>query len=83
MENQVALAKRAEALGFAALWLRDVSLHDPDFGDVGQIYDSWVYLGYIAAQTSSIALWPTGSIVFPLRRPIHRAKAAASVITSF
>ncbi|MCF6255522.1 MAG: LLM class oxidoreductase [Gammaproteobacteria bacterium] len=80
MENQVALAKRAEALGFAALWFRDVPLHDPSFGDVGQIYDPWVYLGYIAAQTSSIAL-ATGSIVFPLRHPIHLAKAAASVDT--
>ncbi len=37
MENQVALAKRAEALGFAALWFRDVPLHDPSFGDVGQV----------------------------------------------
>ncbi|NOX91098.1 MAG: LLM class oxidoreductase [Gammaproteobacteria bacterium] len=80
MENQVALAKRAEALGFAALWFRDVPLHDPNFGDVGQIYDPWVYLGYIAAQTSSIAL-ATGSIVFPLSHPIHLAKAAASIDT--
>ena len=80
MENQVTLAKRAEALGFAALWFRDVPLHDPSFGDVGQIYDTWVYLGYIAAQTSSIAL-ATGSVVFPLRHPIHLAKAAASIDT--
>jgi len=80
MENQVALAKRAEALGFAALWFRDVPLHDPSFGDVGQIYDTWVYLGYIAAHTSSVAL-ATGSVVFPLRHPVHLAKAAASIDT--
>jgi len=80
MENQVELAKRAETLGFAALWFRDVPLHDPNFGDVGQIYDPWVYLGYIAAHTSRIAL-ATGSIVFPLRHPIHLAKAAASIDT--
>ena len=78
MEHQVALAKRAEALDFAALWFRDVPLYDPNFGDVGQIYDTWVYLGYIAAQTSRIAL-ATGSVVFPLRHPVHLAKAASSI----
>ncbi len=78
MENQVALAQRAEALGFAALWVRDVPLHDPSFGDVGQIYDPWVYLGYVAAHTREIAL-ATGSIIFSQRHSLHLAKAAASV----
>ncbi len=78
MEGQVALARRAETLGFSALWFRDVPLRIPSFGDVGQIYDPWVYLGYIAAQTTSISL-ATGSIVLPLRHPLHVAKAAASV----
>src|SRR4029079_1702567 len=61
-----------------ALWTRDVPLRDPNFGDVGQIYDSWVWLGWIAAQTPTIAL-ATGSIILPLRHPLHTAKAAASV----
>lgn len=78
MRNQVELAKRAEKLGFAALWVRDVPLHDPNFGDVGQIFDPFVYLGYIASQTSRIAL-ATGSIIFSQRHPLHLAKAAASV----
>lgn len=78
MHGQVRLAQRAEALGFAALWVRDVPLLDPLFGDVGQIYDPWVYLGFIAAHTRRIAL-ATGSIVLPLRHPLHTAKAAASV----
>jgi len=78
MANQVRLARRAEALGFDALWFRDVPLLDPEFGDIGQIYDPWVYLGYIAAHTTRIAL-ATGSIVLPLRHPLHVAKAAASV----
>ncbi|GCD83940.1 hypothetical protein PTHTG4_30050 [Parageobacillus thermoglucosidasius] len=30
------MAKRAEELNFAALFVRDVPLHDPYFGDVGQ-----------------------------------------------
>jgi luciferase-type oxidoreductase len=78
MTRQVELAQRAEDLGFDALWFRDVPLLDPAFGDAGQIYDPWVYLGYIAAHTTSIAL-ATGSIVLPLRHPLHVAKAAASV----
>ena len=78
MTNQIELAQRAENYGFASLWFRDIPLHDPSFGDVGQMYDPWVYLGYIAAQTRNIAL-VTGSIILPLRHPIHVAKAAASV----
>ena len=78
MRDQERLAKRAEELGFAALWVRDVPLRDPSFGDIGQIYDPWVYLGWMAAQTRDIAL-ATGSIVLPLRHPLHTAKAAASV----
>lgn len=78
MRDQERLAKRAEELGFAALWVRDVPLRDPSFGDIGQIYDPWVYLGWIAAQTRDIAL-ATGSVILPLRHPLHTAKAAASV----
>ena len=78
MRDQERLARRAEELGFAALWVRDVPLRDPSFGDIGQVYDPWVYLGWIAAQTRTIAL-ATGSIVLPLRHPLHTAKAAASV----
>ena len=39
MRNQEYLARRAEELGFAALWFRDVPLRDPNFGDIGQVYD--------------------------------------------
>lgn len=78
MRNHLAHIRRAERLGFAALWVRDVPLYDPSFGDVGQIYDPWVYLGYVARHTRRIAL-ATGSIVLPLRHPLHVAKAAASI----
>ena len=78
MLDQVALAQKVEKGGFAALWCRDVPLLDPSFGDAGQIYDPWVWLGYITAQTSTIALG-TGSIILPLRQPVDLAKAAASV----
>ena len=78
MRRQERLARRAEELDFAAVWFRDVPLRDPNFGDVGQVYDPWVYLGWIAAHTQNIAL-ATGSIILPLRHPLHTAKAAASV----
>ena len=78
MKRQAALAQRAEALGFAALWVRDVPLRVPSFGDTGQVYDPWVWLAHVAAHTSRIAL-ATGSIILPLRHPLHVAKAAASV----
>ena len=78
MRDQPRLARRAEELGFAGLWTRDVPLRDPNFGDLGQVYDPWVWLGWIAAHTSTIAL-ATGSIILPLRHPLHTAKASASV----
>jgi luciferase-type oxidoreductase len=78
MEQQMKLAKKAEELNFASLVVRDVPLNDPTFGDVGQIYDPWVFLGYLAAHTKNIAL-ATGSILMTLRHPLHIAKAAASV----
>jgi len=78
MLNQMELARIAEDANFSALWFRDVPLRDPSFGDVGQVFDPWVYLGYVTAHTQHIAL-ATGSIILPLRHPVHTAKAAASV----
>lgn len=78
MERATERAQLAEALGFRALWLRDVPFNVPSFGDAGQLYDPFVYLGYLAAQTRNITLG-TASIVLPLRHPAHVAKAAASV----
>lgn len=78
MRQQESIAQLAESLGFSALWFRDVPLRDPSFGDVGQIFDPWVYLTWIASHTTEIAL-ATGSIVLPLRHPLHVAKSAASV----
>ncbi|SFV69028.1 conserved hypothetical protein-putative coenzyme F420-dependent N5,N10-methylene tetrahydromethanopterin reductase [hydrothermal vent metagenome] len=78
MDKQVELAIRAEELGFKGLWFRDIPLRDPNFGDVGQIFDPFVYMAYIASKTSTITL-ATGSVVLPLHHPIDIAKAAASV----
>ncbi len=78
MQDQVERIKLAEQLGFAAVWLRDVPFNVPSFGDAGQIFDPWVYLGLLAGQTQSIALG-LASAVLPLRHPAHVAKAAASL----
>jgi len=78
MHGQVELAKYAEQNGFASLLFRDVPLRDSSFGDNGQIFDVWTYLGFVAAQTREIALL-TGAVVLPLRHPLHTAKAAASI----
>lgn len=78
MENQEKLAQRAEELGFKALWFRDVPFHDPSFGDAGQLYDPWVYMTHIMHHTQHIAL-ATGSIILPLRHPVHTAKSLFSL----
>ncbi len=78
MRRHLERVQLAEALGFAAVWLRDVPFNVPSFGDAGQVYDPFVYLGLLAGQTERIALG-VASIVLPLRHPAHVAKAAASV----
>jgi len=78
MKGQEALAKYAEQAGFKALWFRDVPLHDPSFGDAGQMYDPFVYMAHIMNHTSEIAL-ATGSIILPLRHPIHALKSIHSL----
>ena len=78
MTRHIERAQMADELGFAALWLRDVPFNVPSFGDAGQTYDSFVYLGLLSSVTRDIALG-VASIVLPLRHPAHVAKAAASV----
>ena len=77
MSEHVERVQHAESLGFSAVWLRDVPFNVPSFGDAGQIYDPFVYLGLLAGKTRDIALG-VASIVLPLRHPAHVAKAAAS-----
>lgn len=78
VDEELRLARRAESLGFDALWCRDVPTYWPKFGDAGQTFDPWTWLSQIAAVTDEIALG-TASIVLPLRHPLHVAKAAASI----
>lgn len=77
MTRHIERAQLADDLGFSALWLRDVPFNVPSFGDAGQIFDPFVYLGALAGATREIALG-VASIVLPLHHPAHVAKAAAS-----
>lgn len=78
LAEQVSLAKKAEDLGFASLFVRDSPLYDPNFGDNGVKYDPFLFLAYVAAHTNKIALG-TGSVVTTLRHPLHLAKSAATL----
>ena len=77
MEYHIERVQLVEKLGFSAVWLRDVPFNVPTFGDAGQTYDPFVYLGLLAGQTKRIALG-VASIILPLRHPAHVAKAAAT-----
>nr|WP_245188601.1 LLM class oxidoreductase [Halarchaeum rubridurum] len=78
VERELALAEHLEALGFDALWARDVPTYWPTFGDAGQTFDPWTWLSRVAARTDDVALG-TASVVLTLRHPLHVAKSAASL----
>ncbi|MCY9783907.1 TIGR03571 family LLM class oxidoreductase [Nocardiopsis sp. EMB25] len=78
MASHAERARLADRWGFSALWLRDVPVYSPDFGDAGQVFDPFPYLGYLAAATDRVALG-TAAIALPLRAPAQVAKMAATV----
>jgi luciferase-type oxidoreductase len=73
--DQEGFVRRAQALGFAALWCREMPGRDPTLAQLGRNFDAWVHLDRLAAQTHTIAL-ASGS---PLRNALHVAKIAASI----
>ncbi|QVQ28576.1 LLM class oxidoreductase [Achromobacter deleyi] len=78
LAGQADLVTEIDRHGFAAVWVRDVPLFDPSFGDAGQVFDPYTYLAFLAARTRHVAL-ATGSAVVSLRHPIDLAKAAATI----
>lgn len=78
MKHHLKRVKLVEQLGFKAVWVRDVPFNVPSFGDAGQTFDPFTYLGYLAGQTTEIALG-VGSIALPLHHPVHVAKSAATI----
>jgi luciferase-type oxidoreductase len=78
LKQRARLAQLADRLGFRALWLCDVPLCDPSFGDAAQVFEVFTCLGYLAGITENILLG-TAAVVLPLREPVLTLKAAASV----
>ncbi|MEM6642900.1 MAG: LLM class oxidoreductase [Bacteroidota bacterium] len=78
MEDHLEKVKLIDELGFKALWIRDIPLNVPAFGDAGQLFDPFTYLGFLAGQTQNIALG-ISSIALPLHHPLNVAKSAASI----
>jgi len=78
MREHLERVQLIDLLGFKALWVRDVPFNVPAFGDAGQTFDPFTYLGFLAGQTKDIAL-ATGSIALPLHHPVHVAKSAATI----
>lgn len=78
MSRHFVRAKLADQLGFNTLWVREVPLYDPSFGDAAQLFDTLSYLGYLAGVTDNILLG-TAAIVMPLHNPLQLAKAAATI----
>jgi luciferase-type oxidoreductase len=78
MRDHIAMARKAEELGVAALWARDIPFYDPAYGDVGQIYDPLIYIAHLAANTQRITLGTAG-IVLPMREPLLLAKQINSL----
>lgn len=78
LTGQAALVETIDRHPFAAVWVRDVPLFDPHFGDAGQVFDPFTYLAFLAARTKHVAL-ATGSAIFSLRHPIDLAKASATI----
>ncbi|MGE8188723.1 TIGR03571 family LLM class oxidoreductase [Pseudomonas sp. NPDC086278] len=78
LKQHAHLARLADSSGFRALWVRDVPVYDPNFGDAAQVFETFSYLGYLAGITQNIMLG-TAAVVLPLRQPWLTLKAANSI----
>ena len=56
IDQQIALVQYAEKLGFTSLFVRDNPLYSPHLGNVTTNYDPFVFLAFIAANTSKIEI---------------------------
>lgn len=78
LTHHAELAKLVDQLGYRALWVRDVPVYEPSFGDAAQVFEVFTYLGYLAAATERILLG-TAAVVLPIREPVLTMKSAASL----
>ena len=73
-----AMAQRAEAIGFDAVWVSDhVGFGDPD-GDWSGAWESWTLLSALAASTTRVQLG-TYVLALPFRNPALLAKMAETL----
>jgi len=82
MDDFATVIKAADQSGIATLWVRDVPFYDPSFGDVAQIYDPSVTLGYLAALTQNVALGSAGVVLPPPAPHTHREPVSRSLTRS-
>ncbi|GGC77500.1 TIGR03571 family LLM class oxidoreductase [Undibacterium terreum] len=77
---EMMLAARADALGFSALWTREVPLVIPQGsdGEAAVLDDPFLWLAALAVAAPHIAIG-TAATVLPLRHPLHLAKTALSM----
>ncbi len=78
LQRHAELAQLADRLGFRALWVLDVPVYDPSFGDAAQVFEVFSYLGYLAGITREILLG-TAAVVLPIREPLLTLKSAATL----
>jgi probable F420-dependent oxidoreductase len=78
-ESMVAIAERAEELGYSSLWTSDHILIPANLPEpFGNLLETFTTLSYLAARTETIRLG-TGILVLPQRDPLLVAKQAATV----
>ena len=78
-ESMVAIAEKAEELGYSSLWTNDHILIPANLPEpFGNLLETFTTLSYLAARTETIRLG-TGILVLPQRDPLLVAKQAATV----
>lgn len=81
-EQAVRLAVEAEKLGFDGVWGNDHVTTQryvrEEFADAPRYYDPYLYLAYVAAETSTLHL-ATAITVLAFRNPVVLAKQAATL----
>jgi alkanesulfonate monooxygenase SsuD/methylene tetrahydromethanopterin reductase-like flavin-dependent oxidoreductase (luciferase family) len=76
----LAVAKRAEELGYDSIWVTDhIGVPEPHIARFGAVfYEPLAVLAYVAAHTSKIRLG-TSVLILPYRNPLFVAKAIATI----
>jgi probable F420-dependent oxidoreductase len=78
-DSMIAIAERAEELGYSSLWTNDHILIPANLPEpFGNVLETFTTLSYLAGHTQNIRL-ATGILVLPQRDPLLVAKQAATI----